>query len=467
MILYSLIAILLVFLGWQIVLHRSLLRRIGRYLTRRCKKQRRRSAIFNAPTQQPPCPLCQAAEGQPAEPLSPPPVIEQQRGRPREVDTSHRYCPNEECRYHGWVGRGNIRANGHPNGGRWRQLECMVCNKTFMETTGTMFYGKRVLPETIWRALKALAEGLGIRSTARVFDVDPNTIESWLREAAEHMEAVSRYLIHDLHLTQVQVDELWALLGRQDVDSQSQQKQRGKRWVWVGIDPLSKLMLAFVVGDHSLGCAQLLIHAITSLLAPGCIPLFMSDQWASYVTALLTHFGHWVPIPRRYPRGRPPKPRWLPLPKLQYAQVVKNRVKGRVVSIHSRVVYGGLERIEAILESSGLGKVVNTAFIERLNLSLRQSVGALGRKVICLAKTDGGLTARLSLRQAYYNFCLPHVALRQLLPEPQPTKGNGSPRKWQQRTPAIAAGVTDHIWQMEELLLLPIPPRRRTVEAMA
>ena len=104
----------------QIVVHRSLLQQIWRCLTRRRKKQRRRSAVSDAPTQQPPCPLCQAVEGQPSEPLSPPPVIEQKRGQPREVDTSHRYCPNEECRYYGWVGRGNIRANGHPNGGRWR-----------------------------------------------------------------------------------------------------------------------------------------------------------------------------------------------------------------------------------------------------------------------------------------------------------------------------------------------------------
>ena len=467
MIHYLLTAVLLVFLARRIVVHRSLVRQIWQYLTRRRKKQRRCSAVSDAPTQQPPCPLCQAAEGQPSEQLSPPPVIEQQGGRPREVDTSHRYCPDKECRYYGWVGRGNIRANGHPNGGRWRQLECIVCDKTFMETTGTIFYGKRVSPETIWQALKALAEGLGIRATARVFDVDPNTIEGWLREAAEHMEAVSRYLIHDLHLTQVQVDELWALLGRRDVDSQSQQKQKGKRWVWVGIDPASKLMLAFVVGDRSLMCAQLLIHAIASLLAPGCVPLFMSDQWAAYATALLAHFGHWVQTPRRYPRGRRPKPRWLPLPSLQYAQVVKNRVKGRVVSIHSRVVYGSLETIEAILENSGVGKVINTAFIERLNLSIRQGVGALGRKVACLAKTDGGLKNRLLLWQAYYNFCLPHVALRQLLPEPQPTRGNGSPRKWQQRTPTMAAGVTDHIWRMEELLLLPIPPRPQTARAAA
>jgi hypothetical protein len=117
-----------------------------------------------------------------------------------------------------------------------------------------------------------------------------------------------------------------------------------------------------------------------------------------------------------------------------------------------------LETIEAILKQSGVGKVINTAFIERLNLSIRQGVAALGRKVTSLAKTDDGLRNQLSLWRAYYNFCLPHSTLRLLLPEPQPTKGNGSPIKWQLRTPAMAANLTDRVWRMEELLLFRVPP---------
>lgn len=114
-----------------------------------------------------------------------------------------------------------------------------------------------------------------------------------------------------------------------------------------------------------------------------------------------------------------------------------------------------------------MGKVINTAFIERLNLSIRQGVAALGRKVARLAKTDAGLKDLLSLWQAYYNFCLPHATLRQRLPELQPTKGSGSPKKWQQRTPAMAAGLTDHVWRMEELLLFRVPPWRQAAEALA
>ncbi len=98
-----------------------------------CKKQ----SQTTAPTKCPPCPACAADEGVQEgemETVDAPPMIEQTRGRPRSVDTSSHYCPRKSCRYYGWLGRCNIRANGHPNGGRWRQLQCVVCNKCFMET---------------------------------------------------------------------------------------------------------------------------------------------------------------------------------------------------------------------------------------------------------------------------------------------------------------------------------------------
>lgn len=406
------------------------------------------------------CPACESERE--SSPPEPPPRIEQKRGRKRSVDTSIHYCPKDECLYFGWVGLGNIQANGHPNSGRWRQLKCTICRKTFMETINTIFYRKQVPAEIIWMVLKSLAEGVGIRKTARIFDLDPNTVNTWLHQAARHMEAVSYHLIYNLHLEQVQVDEMWALLGTRDID---RQKKRAKRWVWVGTDAVSKLWLATVVGDRSQVCAQLLIHAIKVLLAPGCLPLFISDAWSAYGTALLTHFGHFVPVPRRHHRGAPPKPRWQPLPGLLYAQVVKERVKGRVVSVTHRAVYGSLEVIQATIKRIGVGNIVNTAFIERLNLSIRQHVAALARKVLSLAKSEIGLKAQLSLSQNYYNFCLPHSSLRLPLPEPLPTKGIGSPKKWRQRTPAMAADVTDRIWRMEELLLFRVPPWQQDVPA--
>jgi transposase-like protein len=107
----------------------------------------------------------------------------------------------------------NLRANGHPNGGPWRQLLCVACRGYFLETLGTLFYGKRASVEIIVRVLACLAEGLGIRGTARVFEVDPNTVLQWLVEAAEQLRAFSQHFLHDLGVRQVQLDELFALLS--------------------------------------------------------------------------------------------------------------------------------------------------------------------------------------------------------------------------------------------------------------
>ena len=176
---------------------------------------------------------------------------------------------------------------------------------------------------------------MGIRSTSRILDMDANTVENWLEQGAKHMEAVSNYLIHNLHLNQVQVDELWTLLGKRD---ELAPQERNTRWIWSAIDSESKLWLGFVIGDRSLEAAQVFIHQVSQLLAPGCVPLFLSDRWKPYAVALLTHFGHWVHIASEHGRRR--LPRWMPLPGLRYAQVVKRRVKRRIVYVSQKVVYG-------------------------------------------------------------------------------------------------------------------------------
>jgi len=109
------------------------------------------------------------------------------------VDTSQHFCPNATCAYRGWVDWGNLCANGHPSGGPWRQFYCTACEGYFLETHGTPFHGKRVAPDLLVWEVGALAEGLGIRAVARVFEVDPNTVLAWLVEVAEHAAAFSQY----------------------------------------------------------------------------------------------------------------------------------------------------------------------------------------------------------------------------------------------------------------------------------
>jgi transposase-like protein len=115
--------------------------------------------------------------------------------RPREVDTSRHFCPHPGCPYRGWLGLGNLRANGHPSGGPWQQFHCTSCKGYFREPHGTLLHGKHVSPDKLVWAIAALAEGLGIRAVARVFEVDPNTVLAWLVDAADHLKAVSNYYL--------------------------------------------------------------------------------------------------------------------------------------------------------------------------------------------------------------------------------------------------------------------------------
>jgi IS1 family transposase len=337
----------------------------------------------------------------------------------------------------------------------------VACQTYFLETHGTPLHGKRVAPELVVWAVGALAEGLGIRAVARVFAVNPNTVLQWLVEAADQAAALSRYFLHDVRVTQVQLDELFALLsaikaGEVSEGEAIQRLSRSPHWVWGAIDPVSKLLLTIDVGQRTLTMAQGVVHQVTQVLAPGCVPLFLTDGFKEYTMALLTHFGHWVQPPRRQATGPAPKPRWMPLPALLYAQVIKQYRRRRLVGVRHRVIFGRLAAVKQVLAAQDWR--INTAFIERVNLTIRQHVAAVGRRVMTLCKGEAGLRHQVVLYHTYYNFCLPHASLRMPLPQPLPTNGTGSAKMWRPRTPAMAAGLTDRVWTLREVLLYRVPP---------
>jgi len=330
-----------------------------------------------------------------------------------------------------------------------------------LETHGTIFHGKQAAVELIVRVLACLAEGLGIRATARVFEVAPNTVLQWLVEAAEQLRAFSAYFLCDLHLEQLQLDELYAVLrnlkaGAISDDEAIKRLERSPYWVWTAMDPRSKLLVVVDVGSRTLAMAQRVVHQVTQVLAPGCVPLFLTDGLKDYGTALLTHFGHWMHPERRQDKGPRPKPRWMPLPELLYAQVVKSYRRRHIVGVKHRVVFGTRLAIEQVLARCGW--TINTAFVERLNLDIRQRVAAIGRRVNTLCQGEAGLRDQLALFQVYHNFVLPHASLRQACAEPLVSNGRGSAKRWRPCTPALAAGLTDHVWSLKEVLLYRVPP---------
>jgi hypothetical protein len=331
-------------------------------------KRKRAPTPFAGLTTKPHCDACEhATDSRPQAPSVPPPRIVPPRGRRRQVDTSSHFCPNPACAYRGWVGWGNLRANGHPSGGPWRQLLCVACRGYFLETLGTIFHGKRASVDLIVRVIACLAEGVGIRGTARVFEVDPNTVLQWLVEAAEQLRAFVQHFLHDIRVHQVQLDEVFALLsavkaGEVSAAEAIERLERSPQWVWVAMDPESKVLLALDVGSRTLALAQRVVHHVAQVLAPDCAPLFLTDGLREYVTALLTHYGHWVHPPRQRPQGPAPKPRWMPLPQLLYAQVVKTVRRRRLVDVQHRVVFGTLAAVQQVLAACSWQ--INTAFIE-------------------------------------------------------------------------------------------------------
>jgi len=216
----------------------------------------------------------------------------------------------------------------------------------------------------------------------------------------------------------------------------------GDQWVWIGFDPRNKVVVHFVVGRHNQANAHKLVTGLRDR-SDGSIPFFTSDELKHYDDALLSAYGIKKEFARTGKRGRPRKPILEAPKKMLYAQVVKRRKKGRIVSITSRVVFGTEKAVAAKLKLSPVSRVINTSFVERNNLTMRHHNRRLVRKTIAFSKKQERLKQQLYLSFAYYHFVKPHLSLRRRV--------KSKTKKYENRTPMMAAGITDHIWTMTEL----------------
>ena len=221
-------------------------------------------------------------------------------------------------------------------------------------------------------------------------------------------------------------------------------------WVWVAFDPATKLLLALQLGPRTQDVAYALLHALSQVLAPGCLPVFTSDGLNLYFYAITAHFGQWVTDPATG------KARWQVACDLLYGQVKKTYRRRQLYRVERLMRLGELVQLTQRLKMLGLSGTLNTAFVERLNLTLRHALAALSRRSWATAQLTGELYAHLECWRAYYHFCRPHSSLRLTLEVPQLRRGKQTPRRYAPRTPAMAAGLTDHIWSVEELLAFPV-----------
>lgn len=229
--------------------------------------------------------------------------------------------------------------------------------------------------------------------------------------------------------------------------------------VWKAEEIPSRLRVASVVGKRSNKEATELISKVKER-SDGSVPLFISDNLDNYPHALLSVYGEEVKPEEssKKKRGRPrTKPITKPPDALQYGQVVKHRDEhGRITSIERRVVFGTEEEVKEKLREAGCYTTISTAHVERDNLTSRQTSSRLVRDALSFSKAMEALRYHTALDDLVHNFSKYHASLRMKLEESQPTRGRGTPRKWMQRTPAMAAGITDHRWTMEELMMHPI-----------
>ena len=378
------------------------------------------------------------------------------------------YCTNPDCYYYGVpFHHGDMIKNGSSNG--QKQGRCQHCGKSVSLKSGTAYYGLEADASVFEIAIRALAEGNSLNATARIVNIDEETIRHWLDRGAQHCRLVTLELWRDLHVTECQLDELWSFVHTKEghlKQAKLSKETYGDAWVWIAFDPLSRLVVAFVIGKRTQANADLLLKRVNHVTDQH-IPFFTSDQLDEYKTALLNVYGETYQPQRKGTRGPNPKPRRRALPALLYAQVVKDRQKGRVANVTTKIIFGNEEDIQQKSDESTASHTINTSFVERDNLTQRQSNRRLTRKTNGFSKELNWFEKQLWLSLAYYHLIVPHKSLRRKLKTPEPTRGSGSKKTWEPVTPAMAAGITDHIWGTRELLSYRIyPDQIKNVEKM-
>lgn len=347
------------------------------------------------------------------------------------MDPQAQFCPNPDCPKRGVVGEGNIGVHSRKE----ERYICHHCGKTFAATTGTPFYRRRYEAVFISQMISLLTHGCPPQAIVATFEVDERTVADWQQDAGTHCQQV-----HQAQVQQGQLD-----LGQVQTDELRVRTQRGIVWVAMAIAVTSRLWMGGVV-SATRDSGMALALAVQVKACALCRPLLICfDGFPGYVRAFRRAFRE----PLR--TGRVGRPRLIPWSDLALGQVVKQYVRRRVAGIEQRILQGGKALVEGLLHASQGGGVLNTAYIERLNATFRASLSCLVRRGRALARTAATVEAGMYGVGCVYNFCTWHKSLRLSL-------AGGSSRRWEPRTPAMAAGLTDHRWTVLELLSFKVPP---------
>ena len=339
-------------------------------------------------------------------------------------------CPNPHCERFNRPGEGNIAHRSWTGTHQHiERLRCTACDREFSEREGTLMARSKLPEDTVIRLVQCQRWGVCDEGTADICAVDLKTVHRFQRVAAQRAEAHHRQSVQNLGVQGVQLDEAHSKLRPKQVE-----------WVHTALAMGSWFLLWVDFGPRTQDTAAALIAQVVARTQ--ALPRFLTDGWKAYTAALLQVVGVVYRPRRRGKVGRQPKPRLVAPQTLFYAQVVKVRnMAGHIVEVSRRVIYGGPRRFGKPLRQRQLGTTIQTAFMERWYGTLRGLVAPLRRRTRCLSWSRARHRGKVWLVVSLYNFVMPHKSLRQ----------GRTPC-----TPAMARGLTDHVWSYREYIWLPV-----------
>ena len=293
-----------------------------------------------------------------------------------------RCCQNEKCPNHGKFNEGNITRHSmyKTKQGRRRRFLCKTCKMTFSSTKGSAYYRLHKSRSEFDEVVQMTVEGTGISSISRIKHFARNTIARWQYLASQFASRFNDNRLNNVELVELQLDEIQSFVGR----------RRNQIWIFSAIEVWSRLWISHLVGRRNYRNVKSLLSDVVKRCFFKSTFLFTTDGFEPYSWAAKRIFGSTC----------------------LFAQVIKKRRKNRVIRVTRKLIIGSKIKLKQLLLDSEDSSTINTSFIERLNLTIRQGCAYLGRRTASHARDTSLFEDNIELQRCYYNFIRPHSALK-------------------------------------------------------